>query len=560
MQQASESDSHKCTEVFVHRFRQSGKELVLKVPIQIPLDTTVKELAYRIINCHSLACYNEDDLFASLEKFVSTKTKELNNKICKGAINIVKQEPSQINDMVEMWADAYSKEHLDYQGKDDKNDDEIEFAIIYHSFIHSPALETLLQLEHGYSVAVKELMEQADSALNALQKKHEADMQGLLENVGYSATDQDVNNLSGKQLDEYQVQETYWSSALSDLQETQKREYREWVKAVHENILSKPGQNTNEKLEEIARTFTSRPNDISVDYHMDHEDTFKMEESFTIHLGHQMKTMHNVRIICGDILNLCRHKTTFVGGNLVPHPQRLQTAMSLYSDSLSALVLLVDDRLQSQMGVKKDFRKLCMQSTEFHFNDVDKQLSGIEHVLNKRPGRTRTVRTTSVLQRAGFDQSSSAATTTTNLLQTGDFYVTQHSNLAQVHVVFHLVTDESVGRTNITSRHPIIIGLRNILLSAATHNITNLTIPLLLVHELTENITIQWCMKRAELIFKCVKGFMMEGLCWEGDESRTIQFIVPEGISEDVFSTFTNMLPNIFRVSTPLDLSGIAHD
>ena len=73
--------------------------------------------------------------------------------------------------MVEMWADAYSKEHLDYQGKDDKNDDEIEFAIIYHSFIHSPALETLLQLEHGYSVAVKELMEQADSALNALQKK-----------------------------------------------------------------------------------------------------------------------------------------------------------------------------------------------------------------------------------------------------------------------------------------------------------------------------------------------------------------------------------------------------
>ena len=37
----------------------------------------------------------------------------------------------------------------------------------------------------------------------------------------------------------------------------------------------------------------------------------------------------------------------------MPHPQRLQTAMSLYSDSLSALVLLVDDRLQSQMGVKK---------------------------------------------------------------------------------------------------------------------------------------------------------------------------------------------------------------
>ena len=66
-----------------------------------------------------------------------------------------------------------------------------------------------------------------------------------------------------------------------------------------------------------------------------------------------------------------------------------------------------------------DFRKLCMQSTEFHFTDLDKQISAIEHVLNKRPGRTRTVRTTSVLQRAGSDHSTMATSTTTNLLQTG---------------------------------------------------------------------------------------------------------------------------------------------
>lgn len=75
---------------------------------------------------------------------------------------------------------------------------------------------------------------------------------------------------------------------------------------------------------------------------------------------------------------------------------------------------------------------------------------------------------------------------TTFSFNSGDFYVTRHSNLAQVHVVFHLVTDDTVGKTNITSRHPIIIGLRNVLLSAATHNITTLTIPLLMVHELTE--------------------------------------------------------------------------
>lgn len=33
-------------------------------------------------------------------------------------------------------------------------------------------------------------------------------------------------------------------------------------------------------------------------------------------------------------------------------PQRIQTAMSLYSNSLSALVLLVDNRINSYSGVK----------------------------------------------------------------------------------------------------------------------------------------------------------------------------------------------------------------
>ena len=40
-------------------------------------------------------------------------------------------------------------------------------------------------------------------------------------------------------------------------------------------------------------------------------------------------------------------------------------------------------------------------------------------------------------------------------------------------------------------------------------------------------MTIPWCMKRAELVFKCVKGFMMEMATYGGFESRTIQFLVP---------------------------------
>ena len=37
-----------------------------------------------------------------------------------------------------------------------------------------------------------------------------------------------------------------------------------------------------------------------------------------------------------------------------------------------------------------------------------------------------------------------------------------------------------------------------------------------------------WCLKRVELVYKCVKGFMMEMVSWGGSDTRTIHFIVPK--------------------------------
>lgn len=37
----------------------------------------------------------------------------------------------------------------------------------------------------------------------------------------------------------------------------------------------------------------------------------RLEESFTIHLGAQLKTTHNLRIMSVDVLDLCRHTVNF---------------------------------------------------------------------------------------------------------------------------------------------------------------------------------------------------------------------------------------------------------
>lgn len=88
------------------------------------------------------------------------------------------------------------------------------------------------------------------------------------------------------------------------------------------------------------------------------------------------------------------------------------------------------------------------------------------------------------------DGSSSRKMKESKCLQTGDVYITKHSNLAEVHILFHLIADESSLRSgDINSRHPAILGLRNILKAACSNDVTTLTLPVLLQHDMSEVIS-----------------------------------------------------------------------
>jgi len=103
-----------------------------------------------------------------------------------------------------------------------------------------------------------------------------------------------------------------------------------------------------------------------------------MEESFTIHLGSQMKSTHNIRIMSADTLNLLSLTLEENGylifiiilcdmqiklliiiilyffRTVVHHPQRLQTVLELYSQDLKGLVLFIDtNNLDFYSGLAK---------------------------------------------------------------------------------------------------------------------------------------------------------------------------------------------------------------
>ena len=62
------------------------------------------------------------------------------------------------------------QETVEYAEPHGATDEEL-FSTVYHKLVHSPALETMLQVEHSYALAVRELMAQKDEQVGALTQK-----------------------------------------------------------------------------------------------------------------------------------------------------------------------------------------------------------------------------------------------------------------------------------------------------------------------------------------------------------------------------------------------------
>lgn len=105
---------------------------------------------------------------------------------------------------------------------------------------------------------------------------------------------------------------------------------------------------------------------------------------------------------------------------------------------------------------------ICQLTTEFHFPPTDEQLEKIREDVKDavawrqahyREGSDPHVSNTfngsicrlDVITRKNCTRcSQTKKSTTSKSLQTGDVFITRHSNLAQVHVVFHMVVNDSL--------------------------------------------------------------------------------------------------------------------
>lgn len=344
-----------------------------------------------------------------------------------------------------------------------------------------------------------------------LNQAHQMVMDSKINLLDVETTSEDINKLLAQQYSSSNLIRKQFESELEAKKGHQKNEYREWITSqVGQKLLTSTDSTSVGNKSPMFPNVSQKP--------------FLMEESFTIYLGSQLKQMHNIRILAADITDLCspivnENDELMINGNI---------QLGVYSSSLCGIVLLTPPGT-SQISANKKIIRNANLSTEFHFDQIDDQLEMIQDDLKN-------------INDACGDGSSSR-------LKPGDFFITKHSNLSQAHLIFHLVYDESTSEMN--SRNPTILGLRNILKVANCYDCHQLTIPALLKHEMSEEMTMSWCIRRAELVLKCTKGFMIESSAWSGSELNTLQLLLPHDISEELFATISAMVPNIFRVANP---------
>nr|XP_012788633.1 unnamed protein product [Sorex araneus] len=473
---------------FVYKFKVGHQCLELRVPLQFPVEENASHLHGRLMQLHNLPCFIEKDLKAALSQFIEEESLKDYDDAAEASLEAVKSGEVDLHQLASSWAKAYAEG---------------------------------------------------------------IEMEKVMQELGKSLTDQDVNSLAAQHFESQQVLENKWSNELKQSTAIQKQEYQEWVIKLHQDLKNPNNSSLSEEIKVQPNQFRESAEANGRIY----EEQRKLEESFTIHLGAQLKTMHNLRLLRADMLDFCKHKRNHRSGVKL---HRLQTALSLYSTSLCGLVLLVDNRINSYSGIKRDFATVCQECTDFHFPRIGEQLEVVQQVVlyarTQRRSRLKDSHDSGNRNGGNDDKTKNAERNYLNILP-GEFYITRHSNLSEIHVAFHLCVDDNVKSGNITARDPAIMGLRNILKTCCSHDITTISIPLLLVHDMSEEMTIPWCLRRAELVFKCVKGFMMEMASWDGGVSRTVQFLVPQSISEEMFYQLSNMLPQIFRVSSTLTLT-----
>ncbi|KAL5965962.1 hypothetical protein TSMEX_006328 [Taenia solium] len=534
--------------------------------LDIPLCQPPYWLLSRLILDHDIPEFAEKDFSDALSKFIKENERSfIDDRLTHlyDDLRLDENRPLQIAASLGRRV----KERISTRFQTEPPTDEEIFGQTYSKIVQSPAAMDLIQLEHSFAVAIETEIVERNRVLSALQKSIVDSTEALLskDNEEISVTDA-VSELQRRFHSEYEVQKMTWNSRISDLKETQRQDYRNFVMSIEEQMLQADLPKTLPQPSDIGGTGSTQTTPLVVVKNPNRAGP--RSESFMVQLGRQLRSFYNLKLVEADPIDLMTPIGSTGTSDSLPSveatvnlAERLSSALTIYSNELTGLVILVDSQV-FQSRAQQRLAEVCELSTDFHFPELDRQLADIQEIVENLSEVT----------------SSSVGDTMKGRPRPGDVYLTRHSNLRAseiggnagggggVEVVFHVVTEgEAMGGKAVSpslSAH-LHVAISTVLRVCNQYDISTLSLPLLFTRRPLESLPLNWCQRRAEAILKVVKGTLMESVgvrSGSGSALRTLIFLLPPPASSssalkpkaDVFEALVGIINCTFQQTSPL--------
>lgn len=152
--------------------------------------------------------------------FNNAKSTQVIDKARNGEINI--------DETTKEWEKIMKEEMSEFGERRCASDEEL-FATAYHKMVHSPALETMLQLEHMYSKTVRNKTTDKNRYIISLSERQTEEMNLAVDRLEQDMTESKINDLVAKHYEAHSLLKVKLTSELDTIKEAQRREYREWI-------------------------------------------------------------------------------------------------------------------------------------------------------------------------------------------------------------------------------------------------------------------------------------------------------------------------------------------
>lgn len=123
---------------------------------------------------------------------------------------------------------VFFKETVEYGERRCASDEEL-FATAYHKMVHSPALETMVHLEHMYAQTVRQRTEEKDKLVRSLADRQTDEMNKAVDRLEDDMTEMKINELVARHYEDHSLLIVKLTSEIDTIKEAQRREYREWL-------------------------------------------------------------------------------------------------------------------------------------------------------------------------------------------------------------------------------------------------------------------------------------------------------------------------------------------